>query len=113
MNTVQTVASFVLAAVVVFAGLAVPVRAEELGTIFAEGQSVGTNVLAEQRGGTEQTINVNTLANVTGNSVGDYSTTGNATFGSFGNAQGMFSVLQNTGNNVVMQSQLVVNVNLQ
>jgi hypothetical protein len=114
MNTVQWGSSFVLAAVLVSAGLAVPVRAQELGTIFADGQSVGTNVLAEQRGGTEQTIIANQISNVANNSVGDYTTTGNAIISnSFGGSQGMFSTLVNTGNNVAMQSQLIINVNLQ
>lgn len=116
MNAVQVTFSLVLAAIVTSTSLAGPVRAEELGKLFGDGQDgqgVGTSVLAGQRGGTSQEINAVTVATVAGNTVGDNSITGNVSFGSFGSAQGMFNVLQNTGNNVAMQSQLVINVNLQ
>lgn len=113
MNAVQVAFSLVLATIVTSTSLAGPARADELGKLFGDGQGVSANVLADQRGGTNQEINVSTLANVTGNTVGDNTMTGNVSFGSFGSAQGMFNVLQNTGNNVAMQSQLVVNVNLQ
>lgn len=113
MNSFRMIFSLTLAATLTCASLGTSVRAEELGTIFGNDQSVGTSVLAAQRGGTEQSIIATQIANVTGNTVGDFSITGNVSLGSISNAQGMFSVLQNTGNNVAMQSQLVINVNLQ
>ncbi|MGH7015300.1 MAG: hypothetical protein ACREEL_14320 [Stellaceae bacterium] len=112
MNALRTVSSLVLTTTLAVASLTLPVRAEELSKLLADGQSVQTNVLADQRGGTNQPLDANAIANVNGNSA-NWTVTGNNSFGSFGSAQGMINVLQNTGNNVAMQSQLVVNVNLQ
>lgn len=77
------------------------------------GKPVSTQILAAQRGGDEEyvhntirvtgTVSQNTASNVvTGaNNIAD---------GSFANASGIVSVVQNTGANVLIQSATIVNV---
>ncbi len=111
MNSFQAASSFVLAAFLVVASYAVPVHAEELGAIFANGQSVDAGVLAAQRGGTSQSIDATAIANVHDNvAIG---VTGGNSFGTFGSGQGLLTAVQNTGNNVAIQTQVIVNLNLQ
>lgn len=111
MRGVRQVSGLVLAATVAIGSWMLPARADDqLSKLLADGQGLQANVLAAQRGGSGETINMNAVANVNDNiNIGD---TGTNTFGSFGSAQGVISVLQNTGNNVAMQNQIVVNVNL-
>lgn len=112
MNSVQTVSSFVLAAVLLVASFAAPVRAEELGTILANGQGVDTSVLAAQRGGTaaDQAIDASQVATVNGINIG--ANLSSNSFGGFGNATGIATAVQNTGNNVAIQTEVVVNISL-
>jgi len=112
MKTVQAVSSFVLAAVLVAASYTVPVRAEELGSILGNGQSVGVNELAAQRGGTatDQTIDASQVASVNGVNIGANLSSNN--FGGFGSATGIATAVQNTGNNNVIQTEVVVNIGL-
>ncbi|MGH6976420.1 MAG: hypothetical protein ACREED_05270 [Stellaceae bacterium] len=101
-----------LAAVLVFASFVVPVRAEELGTILANGQGVDTSVLAAQRGGTatDPVIDANQIATVNGVNIG--ANLSSNSFGGFGNATGIATAVQNTGNNVAVQTEVVVNISL-
>ncbi|HKR19261.1 MAG TPA: hypothetical protein VJS41_03880 [Stellaceae bacterium] len=112
MNSIQAVASFVLAAVLVAASVTVPVRAEELGSILGNGQSVGASDLAAQRGGTaaDQTIDASQVATVNGVNIG--ANLSSNSFGGFGNATGIATAVQNTGNNVAIQTEVVVNISL-
>lgn len=113
MKTVQAVSSFVLAAVLVVASFTTaPVRAEELGSILGNGQSVGANDLAAQRGGTagDQAIDASQLATVNGVNIG--ANMSSNSFGGFGNATGIATAVQNTGNNVAVQTEIVVNISL-
>lgn len=101
-----------IAAGLAAASASVPALAgDDVSHILGNGQDVGSNVLAEQRGaGTTvvQTANANVQNNTVVNSV-----TGSNNFGGFGQSEGMFTVFQNTGNDVVMQSQTNLIVNLQ
>jgi hypothetical protein len=112
MKMVQAVSSFVLAAVLVAASFTVPVRAEELGSILGNGQGVSANELAGQRGGTagDQTIDASQLATVNGVNIGANLSSNN--FGGFGNATGIATAVQNTGNIVSVQTAVVVNISL-
>jgi hypothetical protein len=86
---------------------------DDIAKLLDNGQSLPLSTLAEQRGGSSQPVETSEIANVTGNTIGSHTITGSNSFGSFGNAQGLMTVFQNTGNNVSMQSQTVLNVNLQ
>jgi hypothetical protein len=107
MNALRAIPGSLLVAVLVFGVL--PAHAQDLGKLLSGGQSVQPNVLANQRGGTEQSIVASQSADVNGVSFGN---TGTNTFGSFGNAQGMITAVQNTGNNVAIQTEVVLNVNM-
>ena len=114
MSALRTVSSFAVAAALVFGCAVLPARADDnLAAILAGSNSVSSNVLASQRGAG---LNPDALAiaNVSRNSVGDYTVTGdNSVNNAFNSSTGVFTVLQNSGNNVAMQSQTIVNVNLQ
>lgn len=60
------------------------------------------------------TIDVDQTGTVVGNTVGDNSITGDNTIANeaFGNAAGMFTVIQNSGNNVLIQNTTVYNINM-
>ncbi|MGH7074257.1 MAG: hypothetical protein ACREFD_08670 [Stellaceae bacterium] len=85
---------------------------DNLGLVFANGQQLQTKDLADLRGGTSPSTDMSAIAIVDGNKVIN-TMTGSNTLGGFVNSQGMFTVFQNTGNNVAMQSQTILNVNLQ
>jgi hypothetical protein len=89
-------------------GMVSPARADDnnLAQLLSNQPTVSDDLLAQQRGGTAQQI-----GNVEDNLVLG-GKTGDNHFGSFGSSQGMISAFQNTGNNVVMQSQMTVNVEL-
>lgn len=107
MSALKPIPGFLLVAVLVFGVL--PAHAQDLGKLLGDGQSVGTSVLAGERGGTSQSIVASQSADVNGISIGN---TGTNSFGSFGNAQGMITAVQNTGNNVAIQTEVVLNVNM-
>ncbi len=93
--------------------LALPIAAwcDEPATSL--GTPVSADTLAEQRGGEEEivhnTIHVN--GDVTDNSATNVVTgANNIQDGSFANASGIVSVVQNTGANVLIQTATIVNV---
>jgi hypothetical protein len=94
------------------AGATPGIAGEDLGPVLANGGPVGSADLADQRGGT---LNQDQLANqiaVVKDNIAVFSPTGNNLLGSISNAEGLFTVLQNTGNNVAIQSETVLNVNI-
>jgi hypothetical protein len=98
----------IAAATAVFIASAGPVLADDLGALLSDNnQSLSKDVLAGQRGGTEgspSAVVTHNLA-ITGdnNSVNTSSVSG---------ATGLFNVLQNSGNNVAMQSQITINADI-
>jgi hypothetical protein len=84
---------------------------DDLGQLLGNGQMVGSKDLASQRGGTKSTQQDMT-ATVDGNSVGAFTHTGSNLLGSISGSDGLFTVFQNTGNNVAMQSETILNVNI-
>jgi hypothetical protein len=92
--------------------LALPVVAYSEEPV-ALGTPVSSDTLAEQRGGDDTQI-LNTIhidGDVTDNTATDVITgANNIQGGSFDNASGVLSVVQNTGANVLIQSATIVNV---
>jgi hypothetical protein len=86
-----------------------PVLAEDLGKLLSDKQSVSDDVLAGQRGGTAP----DQLAVVKDNNAFSINNGTNSVASSMNGAQGLFNVIQNSGNNVAIQSQITVNANLQ
>jgi len=77
------------------------------------GTPVSSTTLDEQRGGddTEVINHINIDGDVTDNTATNVVTgANNIQNGSFDNASGVFSVVQNTGANVLIQSATIVNV---
>jgi hypothetical protein len=97
------------ASIVVGASTA-PVLAEDLGKLLSDNQSISEEVLAGQRGGTAPaptaTVSDNKAFTGINNSVNDVTNSMNG-------AAGLFNVIQNSGNNVAIQSMIIVNANLQ
>ena len=105
MRAAQLTIAFVLA-------LAVPIAAysDETATL---GTPVSSTTLDEQRGGDDTEIhnNININGDVTDNTATNVVTgANNIQNGSFDNASGVLSVVQNTGANVLIQSATIVNV---
>ncbi len=101
-----------MAMTLIFGAVATPALAgDDVGQLLANGGAVGSASLADQRGGATPSIDQSAVAIVTGDTA-NFAHTGSNIFGGFGSSQGMFTVLQNTGNNVAMQSETVLNVNL-
>lgn len=86
------------------------------------GQAVPAENLADQRGGAETlTMNLEEISNeinenarLSGNRVGSNITTGanSISGGSFAGSSGISSVIQNTGNNVIIQDSTQVNITM-
>ena len=86
------------------------------------GTAVSANQLAEQRGGAETfNMDLDTISNeinegavLTDNSVGSNITTGANSIagGSFAGSSGISSVIQNSGNNVIIQDATLVNITM-
>jgi hypothetical protein len=76
------------------------------------GTPVTSATLDEQRGGDETEIrnNIRVTGEVTDNTASNVVTGANIQGGSFDNASGVLSVVQNTGANVLIQSATIVNV---
>lgn len=91
---------------------AMPVAADDAPPASL-GTPVASDTLAEQRGGDETRI-LNTIhvdGDVTDNTAQNVVTgANNIQGGSFDNASGVLSVVQNTGANVLIQSATIVNV---
>lgn len=98
----------VAAAVALFAASTGSVLAEDLGALLSENnQGVSQDVLAGQRGGGESgpsAVVTHNLAITGDNNSSNASTISGAT--------GLFTVLQNNGNNVAMQSQITINADI-
>lgn len=79
------------------------------------GAPVDDHVLDATRGGAADVLNSMTLSGMVADSKASDLTTGNnlLTDGAFAGASGMPMVIQNTGNNVVIQNATIVNVQLQ
>lgn len=98
-------------------GLAVAAEPDDAGkappTIDATiGTPLAVDALERMRGGEDSIDNdINVHGEVTGNSA-DRVVTGSNVIdgGSFGNAAGINTVIQNTGNNVLIQNAMIVNV---
>ena len=93
--------------------LALPLMARGEEPSSTLGSPVSSDTLAEQRGGDEEIVN-NTIhinGDVTNNSATNVVTGANSIQdGSFANASGILSVVQNTGANVLIQTATIVNV---
>ena len=93
--------------------LALPVAASGDEPDSTLGTPVSSATLAEQRGGDEEIVN-NTIhinGDVTNTSATNVLTGANSIQdGSFDNASGILSVVQNTGANVLIQTATIVNV---
>lgn len=115
MRVTRSLSFLVIATALLFGGSALPARADSgLATLLGGDHNVTSDMLASQRGGSSPSTDANAVANVSNNSVNGITTTGsNGVLNSFNNASGMFTVFQNSGNNVAMQSQTILNVNLQ
>lgn len=76
------------------------------------GTSVTGKALAGFRGGSEITINNMTLTGTVDNNSADHVTTGANTIadGAFNGAVGVPMVIQNSGNNVLIQNATIINV---
>ncbi len=85
---------------------------DDLGQLLGNGQMVGSKDLAGQRGGANPPVQQDMSATVDGNSVGAFTHTGSNLLGSISGSDGLFTVFQNTGNNVAMQSETILNVNI-
>jgi len=109
MSALKSASAFVLATVV-FAGSLLPARAgEDLANLLPDNQHLSAGVLADQRGGSALATATATVSN----NFSAFDVTGsNSNVGSFTGASGVFTVLQNTGNNVAIQAQTVLNVTL-
>ena len=100
----------IAAAGIALGSFAAPVFAEDLGKLLSDKQSVSDDVLAGQRGGTAP----NPVAVVTDNKAfTGVNNSVNEVANSMNGAQGLFNVIQNSGNNVAIQSMIIVNANLQ
>jgi hypothetical protein len=113
MNVMKSI--FVLATFLVFAGSALPARAggDDVASVLAGNQNLSPSDLANQRGGAIDPSILATATATVSNNVAAFDVTGsNSNLGSFIGASGIFTILQNTGNNVSIQSQTILNVNL-
>ena len=78
------------------------------------GMAVSEQTLSENRGGYEQ-LNTNNLNAQLYNNQASYNITGTNTVngGSFANSSGFATVIQNSGNNVIIQNATILNLKLQ
>jgi hypothetical protein len=107
-HTAFSVVRSVAAATALFVASAGSVLADDLGALLSDNnQSLSKDVLAGQRGGTENgpsAVVAHNLAITGDNNSVNTSTVSGAT--------GLFTVLQNSGNNVAMQSQITINADI-
>ncbi len=81
----------------------------------ALGPAVSEEMLSENRGGYTQIINTNNLNAQLYNNQANYNITGTNTVngGSFANSSGFATIIQNSGNNVIIQNATILNLKLQ
>lgn len=74
--------------------------------------AIDSNALEASRGGAELVLNKNALDGVVGENSAHHLTTGSnlVTAGSFEGASGFSTVIQNSGNNVLIQNSTILNV---
>lgn len=84
-------------------------------TLWASGMVVGESELSHQRGGADLHLNENNAsAIVTDNSATNLTTGNNSINGdSFSSMSGIPMVVQNSGNNVVIQNSTILNLQMQ
>lgn len=88
-----------------------PVRSSKVEAFLAAA-SISDKELAEDRGGTETNTN-NATGTVSGNVASQLTTGSNMiSQGSFSNSSGIPIVIQNTGNNVLIQNSTILNLQL-
>lgn len=84
-----------------------------MGTVLAGfGKPVGTDALADIRGGAEVVVNDMRLAGVVADNTANRVITGSNAIsdGAFANASGLPTVIQNTGANTLIQNATILNV---
>lgn len=124
-NTIRTVAAAIAL------GLALPqaVLADDAAQTPTSGEAASSDTridptfgvlasderLADERGGAELQLNENNASAVVRDNVASNLRTGNNTIssGAFSNSNGVPMVVQNTGNNVVIQNSTILNLHLQ
>lgn len=76
--------------------------------------AINSDALEASRGGAEVVVNKNALDGVVGDNSAHHLTTGSnlVTAGSFEGASGFSTIVQNSGNNVLIQNSTIVNVQL-
>lgn len=85
----------------------------QTGTVLAGfGKPVGTDALADIRGGAEVVVNDMRLAGVVADNTANRVITGSNAIsdGAFANASGLPTVIQNTGTNTLIQNATILNV---
>lgn len=114
MNAQKSVFAFIVAMALSFIAFLPQARAgnDDIAGVLGDNQNVSTSILATQRGGSSDSALATATATVSGNINLGGMTGSNFNMGSFVGAAGIFTVLQNTGNNVAIQSQTILNVNL-
>ena len=95
-------------------GFAFSANAEQEYPSSTLGLAVSEQALSENRGGYEQ-LNTNNLNAQLYNNQASYNITGTNTVngGSFANSSGFATVIQNSGNNVIIQNATILNLKLQ
>ncbi|MEN7528788.1 hypothetical protein [Cupriavidus sp. 2SB] len=91
---------------------AVAVAEARTGIFGTASRAVGADKLADVRGGAETVVNDMTLRGMVGSNaaVNTYSGQNMISEGSFANSAGLPTVIQNTGNNVLIQNATILNV---
>jgi hypothetical protein len=105
-----SVVRFVATAMALLAVSTGSVLAEDLGSLLSDNtKGVSQDILAGQRGGTDEHPNAVVTHNV---AISGDNNSVNTVANSMNGASGLFNVMQNNGNNVAMQSQITVNANI-
>ena len=110
-HSALSVIRIIAAATALFAVSTGSVLADDLGSLLSDNsKTVSQDILAGQRGGTAgggplAVVKDNVAITGANNSVNEVSNSMNG-------AAGLFNVVQNSGNNVAIQSQITVNANL-
>lgn len=83
-------------------------------TEIGSGRTVDESVLAAARGGAEHSVSENNLDAVLENNSASNLSTGNNSVsdGAFSNSTGLPMVIQNSGNNVIIQNSTILNLDL-
>lgn len=93
---------------------AMDAKSELTSEIQFGGKAISSEVLADLRGGAETVINEHTLDGVVRDNQAYNLTTGGNLIsdGAFAGSSGLATVIQNSGNNVLIQNSTIVNVQL-